>query len=1040
MNGYELAGLTLAEILLFLYLWRAYRSLRLALLISVLIAAPLWISIERATAFMTADEAGFLPEAMDPLAKELPGWNWGALRTTDVLNLGLARLIGVFFQPDWIPASQIAKSFHWLLGILGLFQIARIVASGFVAERRRPVGFLLVAYVGLLFPVNVLALKLFNYDLLSLLLGVLAILYLSLALRASDRRAGLLAVALATLAAQEKLSASPILIVSLTFYGYLSVRDRVGRRALPLIGHLAVAFGVAAAISAASTVAVAALHDWNWSLLRAERTLDPLVMWVRPFLWPTPLHQPFVERRELFTPLALVICAAGGLVLLALDRLVAGRQERIGALIYRSRNLLLLGSLAGGVAGTYLVRAYWAPARPIPPGGYQPSAWFNGFATHFEAPNVFAHTALSVVWSYTVFVNALPTVFWIVALGLIIYRWRRPAALKDSPYFDVVAIACLAVPFFFGVFQMPVVNRYFNVMLFALVLAILIPSLALLDRLPGRAATALAGAAGLVLLAEVLPFRPLMAPFRPIWADYGAAYNTVADEPGRLNPWWTGWGEELGLLGPAIRRDCEARGAGACDRATIGVVVNDLGVRWLEEGQPIEVIEYQRDLPETVYTADTYFVVNRLCFVTQAQCGEFPAGVWPEATLDFRGYVQAWVFRGDRLKEAGFHWKWPGGTAGAHGVGAEVAARAGALAGSGPLYLVAGGDDRAALHRLLADRVDLKVVDPSTVVFRSGEPALVLTTEPDSPAARYLADQATLLETVPFGEGTGAYRFYRLPADPPALAAGWQRLDASWDNGVRLLAARIEPRSGLDGPVRVGFLWQPGEASPRRYRFAVDLMGPLGRSSQTIEIGYPAGYWAAGETALTWFDLIPGPGTPAGSYQVRISMHTEPFVKRLTLHLNPPAEPPVDSLAIGQVALRDRGAEAPAAGPVLGGWLRLVGVEAPAEAAPGSTVPVRLTWRAEATPTIDYTMIVHLIDAQGRLAAQYDGLPLQGTLPTTAWLPGEAIVDVANLSLPGTIPPGSYTLIAGAYDVRTGERLMLPTGAGHVVVGRLEVR
>jgi hypothetical protein len=88
----------------------------------------------------------------------------------------------------------------------------------------------------------------------------------------------------------------------------------------------------------------------------------------------------------------------------------------------------------------------------------------------------------------------------------------------------------------------------------------------------------------------------------------------------------------------------------------------------------------------------------------------------------------------------------------------------------------------------------------------------------------------------------------------------------------------------------------------------------------------------------------------------------------------------------------------------------------------GSTLTVTLAWRAEETPTTSYRVFLHLLDAEGNLVTQSDGVPAGWARPTTGWLPGEYITDTHTLVIPPEAAPGKYTLQAGMY-VPGGTRL-----------------
>ncbi|MGH2541415.1 MAG: hypothetical protein ACRDIB_01375, partial [Ardenticatenaceae bacterium] len=112
--------------------------------------------------------------------------------------------------------------------------------------------------------------------------------------------------------------------------------------------------------------------------------------------------------------------------------------------------------------------------------------------------------------------------------------------------------------------------------------------------------------------------------------------------------------------------------------------------------------------------------------------------------------------------------------------------------------------------------------------------------------------------------------------------------------------------------------------------------------------------------------------------------------------------------------------------PLLGDGIELGGAAFPTAVEPGDTLPVTLGWRAgDAAPAADYTAFVQLLGPSG-LVAQSDAYPtarLEGrTLvrPTSGWVAGEVVGDHHILTVPLTLPPGDYRLIAGLYDLAQG--------------------
>jgi hypothetical protein len=99
---------------------------------------------------------------------------------------------------------------------------------------------------------------------------------------------------------------------------------------------------------------------------------------------------------------------------------------------------------------------------------------------------------------------------------------------------------------------------------------------------------------------------------------------------------------------------------------------------------------------------------------------------------------------------------------------------------------------------------------------------------------------------------------------------------------------------------------------------------------------------------------------------------------------------------------------------------------------------VELAWTADATPSSDYTVFVHLLDAAGNLVAQSDIQPGSGYTPTMTWVPGQAILDRHGLIPPAGLAPGTYRLAAGMYDLE-GVRLTTDDGADSAMLGEIEV-
>jgi 4-amino-4-deoxy-L-arabinose transferase-like glycosyltransferase len=112
---------------------------------------------------------------------------------------------------------------------------------------------------------------------------------------------------------------------------------------------------------------------------------------------------------------------------------------------------------------------------------------------------------------------------------------------------------------------------------------------------------------------------------------------------------------------------------------------------------------------------------------------------------------------------------------------------------------------------------------------------------------------------------------------------------------------------------------------------------------------------------------------------------------------------------------------------------------------PGEMLPVTLYWRALAEMDVSYTVFVQAVDEEGGKAGQVDRLPCHGGCPTTTWRPGDLIGERYDLAILPDAPPGRYWLIAGMYDLATGEHLPWLDAQGNVagsylLLGTIEVQ
>lgn len=197
---------------------------------------------------------------------------------------------------------------------------------------------------------------------------------------------------------------------------------------------------------------------------------------------------------------------------------------------------------------------------------------------------------------------------------------------------------------------------------------------------------------------------------------------------------------------------------------------------------------------------------------------------------------------------------------------------------------------------------------------------------------------------------------------------------------------------------RPTYRWQTGEEVVDRYLLSIAADAPLGR--YPIRVGM---YDIADRQRLSIFD---GDGQCLGT-------------SLLLTHLRV-GEPQFELLPIPHPRI-----------VTLGDQVCFLGYDLSTRIVhSGEAVTLTLYWKALEEMSTSYTVFTHLLDVNGRIRGQNDSIPLEGRLPTTAWVVGEVIVDPYHIQISPDAPLGDCKLEIGLYNVKTGVRLTAVDDAG----------
>jgi len=76
----------------------------------------------------------------------------------------------------------------------------------------------------------------------------------------------------------------------------------------------------------------------------------------------------------------------------------------------------------------------------------------------------------------------------------------------------------------------------------------------------------------------------------------------------------------------------------------------------------------------------------------------------------------------------------------------------------------------------------------------------------------------------------------------------------------------------------------------------------------------------------------------------------------------------------------------------------------------------------------DYIVFVQFQDEKGKLWANRETSPVDGSCPTAGWQAGQLVRDPHDFVVPAAVPDGLYHLVVGLYRATDGERLAVVAG------------
>jgi 4-amino-4-deoxy-L-arabinose transferase-like glycosyltransferase len=271
-------------------------------------------------------------------------------------------------------------------------------------------------------------------------------------------------------------------------------------------------------------------------------------------------------------------------------------------------------------------------------------------------------------------------------------------------------------------------------------------------------------------------------------------------------------------------------------------------------------------------------------------------------------------------------------------------------------------------------------------------------------------------------------------ADIPADVT---RLNVDFNHTLRLIGGKVEPATAQPGDlISVVLYWQALQKPDRDYMVFVH---PLGRGLKLVgnedayhgQGTFPTDLWRGAEIIEDHFVLrVKGDVAAPALVQVEAGLRDRATEQPVAV-TDAMGAPRQGLLIVDDFVLRDGTPPAPEVAGYyrLGDQIELVGYDSPRVTATGE-LAFRLYWRTRRTPAEDYTVFAQAFDGPGQPIGQQDGPPLDGSYPTSRWLPGEIIAEDRSIKLTGAAP---VTVLVGLYRLSDQTRLAVSDSAGQPV-------
>ena len=285
-----------------------------------------------------------------------------------------------------------------------------------------------------------------------------------------------------------------------------------------------------------------------------------------------------------------------------------------------------------------------------------------------------------------------------------------------------------------------------------------------------------------------------------------------------------------------------------------------------------------------------------------------------------------------------------------------------------------------------------------------------------------------------FGDGVATQVLVENAAEFVADIQPARPLDAQFGSAIRMFGYTVTPATVAPGEqVWVTLYWQALRDLNSDYFVSVNLFDAHGESfaqrvSHPALDAAPTSLWRRGAIIPDAFDLRVPADAHEGKYRLEISLLDRTAADLLLPLIGATDRLSLDPFTVARAAVNPGAIKNPLA--VKLGEPALITFLGYDLARTSESLSITLYWKSERATPQDYSVFIHLLDANGNLVAQHDGAPQNGAAPTSWWMPGDVIVDPHQVIVPADLASGRYTVELGVYDSASGARLPIFDATG----------